>query len=580
MVGALTAMILGFEMNANLFETQIGITSEKVAQSRENIEILPSSKPSESDRLYVQVHNKGNTPVQITDLWVINKNTSPYSADKYEIEYEDSFVSPGSKKQILTNTPITLADGIYDIKVVTNLGTVVTRELASPLWPLNATLSVSSPHIANGQNSTVFMEVVNRGNATVWNVKPSLSNTAMVDPSDSIGVVEGPVPEQIDLEPQEGVVFKWDYQLYGAVGTDTLFINNATGTDSVTGETVYSSNSTDLVEFVPAAKTLLQTPDINVVVPFPFGETGTNNPDTGLWGIVISNPTDVPIDVRRIIISAISPAARVGFLETTCDDSIEVVSPTVASEWSCPGQNLIKWENTSDPETIPARDAVAFLAKLESGDQSGSIDDPALLVSATVFSTFGQSSRSGLVSSLTQGNTGTIVNVYMSDPSQGGDDPLATASILGVTAPIASGTTTQLFNVTLADFSANASNEGIAAGTLLIVNVPSGFRELSEHANTNSNLSGLDPDDGTCPIGGPRNTVEPTEFADGSNQFIACLIADIGTNGDAENTFVFTADVPAVSSDAVYLMSILSQGETTDGAPVGAIAEGVIRVQP
>lgn len=578
MVSAFTAFIIAFQIMTDLMESQVKISNESIAKAREDFTVISSSKPSEGNKLYVQVENIGNTLIQISDVWVINKTASPYPATKYEIAYQDSFIAPGSKKNILSNTPVTLQNNFYDIKVVSSMGTVVTKELQVPLNPLVAILFVSPPQLATSQNSTITLQVVNRGNATVTGVYPGLSSTNMVSPSDSISSVSGPFPSiPIDLEPQESVSFKWNYNLYGAIGTQTTFKNYAVGEDSITSETVTSLNSTDNVIFIAAAKTLLQTLDINMVIPYPFGETGASSTQQGLWGAIIANPTDQPIQVSRIIISAISPAARTGFISATCGITDVPIPPTVNGEWSCPVANILKWENLASPETVAAHSATPFIVRIDTGAQSGNDDDPAIIITASVFSTFGQSSRAGMITGVDQGSNGAIVNVYLSDKSKGGGSPLATNSIIGIANNIESGKVGQLFNATLADFSGQSgANDGIKAGTILVVNVPAGFRNTSIHASSNSNLVNSSCTASTIP------TI--TAYPDGSTQIIGCVFANIGAAsgaaGIAENTLVFTTDVPFVSATAVYLIHILAQGETTTNFPIGAIAESPVVVIP
>ena len=575
LVSAFTAFIVAFQIMTDLMEAQVKIGTESITKAREEFSVITSVKPSQGNRLYVQVENTGNTPIQISDAWIVNKTSSPYAATLYEIAYQDSFIAPGSTKNIFENTAVTLQNKYHDIKVVSSIGTVVTDELIVPLRPLNATLFVAAPNLSTGQNATIMLEVVNRGNATVTDVFPGKSTTAMVDPSDSISDVSGPFPSiPIDLEPQESVTFKWNYVLFGAVGTTTTFTNNATGVDLITGDTVSSPNTMDEVKFVPAAKSLLQTPEINMVVPFPFGETGSNNDQRGIWGVIIANPTDQPIDVSRIVISSISPAARTGFIQSTCGSFDIPIPPTVDGEWSCPVDNILQWVNLASPETVAAHSATPFLVRIDTGAQTGTDDDPAIAITASVFSTFGQSARAGLITGIEQGSNGPIVNVYLSDPSKGsGGLATDTGAIIGLANNIESGKVGQMFNVTLADFANPAgANDGINDGTLLVINIPAGFRNVAIHASSDSNLVREDCNGAFGP------TI--TDYPDGSTQITSCVDADRGVNSADYDTLVFTTDVPFVSSTAVYVFTILATGDTTGGFPIGSIAESPVVVVP
>ena len=574
LVSAFTAFIVAFQIMTDLMEAQVKIGTESITKAREEFSVITSVKPSQANRLYVQVKNTGNTPIQISDAWIINKTSSPYPAKLYEIAYQDSFIAPGSSKNIFANTVVTLQNKYHDIKVVSSIGTVVTEELIVPLRPLNATLFVAAPNLSTGQNTTITMQVVNRGNATVTGVFPGLSTTAMVNPSDSISSVSGPFPSiPIDLEPQESVTFKWNFVLFGAIGTTTTFTNYGKGVDLITGDQVSSPNAMDAVKFVPAAKSLLQTPEINMVIPFPFGETGASSTQQGIWGVIIGNPTEQPIKVTRIIISAISPAARTGFITLTCGASDVPIPPTLNGEWSCPVDNILKWENLASPEIVAAHSATPFLVRISTGAQTGSSDDPAIAITASVFSSFGQSARAGTITGVEQGSNGPIVNVYLSDPSKGsGGLATDTGAIIGIANNIQSGKIGQIFNVTMADFADPAgADDGIDNGTLLVVNIPAGFRNVAIHGTSDANLRNEN-----CVGASPT----PTAYPDGSTQIIACVAADRGVNGADYDTLVFTADVPFVSSTAVYVFTILAQGQTTSAFPIGAIAESPVVVVP
>ena len=133
-----------------------------------------------------------------------------------------------------------------------------------------------------------------------------------------------------------------------------------------------------------------------------------------------------------------------------------------------------------------------------------------------------------------------------------------------------------MFNVTLADFADPTGNDdGINDGTLLVVNIPAGFRNVEiDTATSDTNL--VDENCGVPGVDWP--TV--TDYPDGSTQITSCVDADRGVNSADYDTLVFTADVPFVSSTAVYVFTILATGETTSAFPIGAIAESPVVVVP
>ena len=174
-------------------------------------------------------------------------------------------------------------------------------------------MRVIPPHLSTGNNATLIVEVINKGNTTVNGVR---AGEPLVFPPGSVdAVVRLNFQNVTDLEPEETVTWKWNYRLFGGVGTFTNFTTAAWGFESVTGENVTSNTVREEMRFIPSARAVLQIPDVNMVVPSPFGDTNT---DRGIWGVVISNPTDIDITVSRVIITTTSPQGS-GIITNNCD---------------------------------------------------------------------------------------------------------------------------------------------------------------------------------------------------------------------------------------------------------------------
>ena len=555
MVSAFTAFIIAFQIMTDLMEAQVKIGTESITKAREEFSVITSVKPSQANRLYVQVENTGNTPIQISDAWIINKTSSPYAATLYEIAYQDSFIAPGSTKNIFENTLVTLQNKYHDIKVVSSIGTIVTKELIVPLRPLNATMFISPSHISNGNNSTLSLLVTNRGNATVYDVKPELSAASMTNPASSIGDFTGPIPASTTLEPQESEIFKWNFRLYGAVGTTTVFTNNAIGTDSITGDTVKSPTAKETVQFIPSARAFQQLPEVQMVVPAPFGERAEH----GLWAVVVTNPTSIPITVSRVIVTANSVLeSPTKVFPINCANT--PITPVTG--WSCPASNILVWTDAS-PISIPAFSAQEFSIRVEPGVLGGSQSDYSYLVSATILSSYGITAKTGIVSSMenAQTNAGVVANVYLTRNGTG-VNPLLNTNMFASDVGIKSGTNNYAFNMTLADL--GTSNDGIAAGAKLVINIPSGFTDI-EIINCNQ-------------FPGCTKTTYP----DGSTQISGTLASALGTSGSAAATISFRADIPTVNSNALYVVLVLAEGKTTatSAFPVFPVAEITLHLVP
>jgi hypothetical protein len=109
----------------------------------------------------------------------------------------------------------------------------------------------------------------------------------------------------------------------------------------------------------------------------------------------------------------------------------------------------------------------------------------------------------------------------------------------------------KLVHVALADLD-TVSTTAIKAGTTLIVNVPIGFTGVTLNSWTGFN-----------------NTPTVSTNADGSTRIVATLSANLGTaSGSAQaKVLSFNVTAPEVSENTVFVMHVMSDGETTDATP-------------
>jgi len=130
LTGGFSTFYIALDVQKDTINTQREISKSIVEKTLEQFEISTGTNPVDNT-FEIQVENQGVNPVEITNIWIINK-TSPYPANSYDVDYEDAFVPPGFSTQILENTPLSLSPGQYDIKVVSALGTIVTEKEFDP----------------------------------------------------------------------------------------------------------------------------------------------------------------------------------------------------------------------------------------------------------------------------------------------------------------------------------------------------------------------------------------------------------------------------------------------------------------
>jgi len=558
MVSGFTTLLYAMDVTSDRFSEQLSSSFEETLRAKEKFSFIPSV--DNDNLLYVQVDNEGTNSLNVVDVWVSNQGTGAYTL--YDVDFKDAHIASNEKKNVLKNIDPTskkIPDGTYNIKVVTELGTSMVKELIAPLNPLSVKVLVAPQNLGSGYRATVTMFVYNIGDATVNNITPFNPTSNMVNPSNAIEDSTGPTPTTIStLEPNETVVFSWDVKLIGAVGTSVVFTNSVVGTDSVSNSPVTSNTDSATLEFVPTSITLVQRPDIALLIPSPSGESGGSTIATARWGVSVSNPTSVPISVSRVIITALANSPDVAiFKKTSC--SITSIPLTFDGTWSCPADNVLMWQSISSPIPIPARSSQSFLVEVPTGSISSGANDPATTIQATVYTAFGPTSRTGVVSGLTSGNDGVVANIYASNSNT----PLTNDSIIGNISNIISNTAFNL-DVTLADFS--TGNNGIAAGTRINIIIPPGFTVGTITYDSSIFTNTLDT---------------PIKYPDGSHQITGLVESPgIGIGGTGYGIVRIALTAPTVTSSALYTVFAMAEGTTTNSDPVSPIVEIPLQVVP
>jgi len=558
MTSGFTVYYVALEIQSEMIDTQQLIASTEIKKIQEKFAISATADPSNNNLLQIQVKNQGYHPIEIADVWIINKTDINQPATKYELDYNDAFIPAGYGGQILENTPLYLNPDLYDIKVVSTLGTIRTAKLdvINGINNLRTELYAIPPNVPIGENVTIAMHVTNVGEFTVENVAPSLPLT-LTPPSAVISFAEIST-SPVDLNPSQSAFFTWHYTLGGIVGTKVDFSNYATGT--LSGLTIQSNTDSDSVrmkdslegELIVLNQDLLSRPEIFMIIPSPFGV----DDETALWGVNIVNPTPMNLNVSKVTISAITTRPQKQdkiFDEDFCNPI--TVSPTPNS-WSCPAQNQLMWKDINNPLKIPPYSVFSFLAKTNPGFLAGTQDNlETVLIQADVFTTLGEFGKSGYGSSMdNKGNA--LVNVYLSTVP----DSTSITDIYSYKTGILAGTP-QIFHATLADFDSDSSYK-IAAGAKLIINVPKDWTNVSY-------------DDPNAYFDVTQQTVLT------QTQIVGETYSQIQSGG---RSITFTATPPCVENIQMFVMYILADGRVIHSSEndfsMGPLAEIILQVVP
>ena len=284
MTSGFTVYYVALDSQSQMLETQQVIADYEVAKIREKFVVAASSDSGDSNRLSLQVVNTGNNPIKIADVWIINKTDAAEPAAKYDVDYRDASIPVGHSGNILANTPLYLISDIYDIKVISSIGTIqaVEYDVAGGSNILSAQMVAIPQDVRFGENVTVILMVTNTGDFDVKEVRANtefdVSPNQCRDPPNMI--FGGPS----DLSPSQSTMFFWDCILDPPLLNTITFTGNATGL--LSGVPVDSNDASDSVvvrDFTSAGgelileQELLNRPEIFMAIPSPFGKDPNNN---------------------------------------------------------------------------------------------------------------------------------------------------------------------------------------------------------------------------------------------------------------------------------------------------------------
>lgn len=429
MLAAFTAMIAAFSYQNDLIDTQRTIADLEIAKSQESFivkgelevaSVTCSPTLPYNGCLKVTVYNKGTNPVEVDQLWLIQK-AAPYDATPYNqgssppLMFQDLVVPISTSKDITSNSIEIDVNRLYSIKVVSKLGTIVTADVPD-----------TCPGCQQGEEGLQCWDLNNNGVGDDPISPPIVINGVTYNTEDTDG--DG-FFTAIDCRGQPGA-------------SETIALDQG----------------------------LLNKPEIFMIFPSPFG-ADNNNPGNhkGAWGVTVANPAEIPMVVNKIVITGLPTQTQSG----------ETVFPQSGSyqSWFFKG-NQIYWYGS--PVTIPARSAQTFLVSVSPSSTIPS-DQSGLPVFANVQTSFGQFGKTSYLSSVikpTSTNRAPIVNVYRSD------DPGSINSIQGTWVLNGGGTYTTYItlaeNSTATTSSYIKSTNGV---THLIINVPKKFTVVSATSN-------------------------------------------------------------------------------------------------
>ncbi|MGI0020042.1 MAG: hypothetical protein ACREAY_06200 [Nitrososphaera sp.] len=573
-VGAVfMVIIMAGALNVTLWMTQqqdriaTAVTEKSGADlDRLNEKIDIADIRVDGSRLNMTIANTGGQPAQLASIYIVNETASPKQQFRYDLDV--AVDGRNSIKNIGQALPFTATStSLYSVKIVTKSGNTAVANIA-PLstMALPMSLYVIPPTVTPGENMTLLYTVTNNStDAYLGNgVTPALSH--------SLGCTAGPGCQLTQYAAPAGntkvakgatSMFKWAFKVDAPDNTPVTF--NATLVGARAGNYAIEKGRVEIIDLaqqsafseIIVSGTLVQRPGIFLTVPAPFGDSQN---DQGLWGITIVNPTNTQMEVSRLVISAFSPKVTSGHRIFASPCPVSAIYPSTSSEWKCDAANQLEWKDVATPEVVDALSSKSFLARMEPGDLVSNDDEPAFMVSATVFTSLGQFASTGYSSSMQDGD-GPVANIYLTDTT---DPPTALQNghMFAHKNNIADGIPVTIY-VSLADLDTVSSNY-IKSGGKLVINVPKGFTGVALGS-----------------FAGFSATPAITPYPDGSTQIVATLAEHLGDTSVAEAKILsFTATAPVVPDKRIFIMHALLDGETNTNFSAGAFSQIALQVIP
>ena len=566
MTSGFTVYFFALENQSRMIDTQQVIADMEIKKIQEKFIVSATSDPADNNRLYIQVKNQGHYPIEIANVWLVNMTDTNQPATKYDPSYQDAFIPSGNKGEILENTPLYLKPELYDIKVVSTLGTIRTAELdvvAGGSNVLNAQMVAIPQDVRFGENATITMIVTNTG---AFDIDDVTANSLDVNPNQCSNPPNPIFVGPTDLAHSQSTMFFWDCVIDPPTGNIITFTGNAAGQliglpvdSNYASDSIIVRDFTSGVEETIVNNELFGKPQLFMTFPNPLGD---DENDELLFGVNVANPTEQSIYVSKLVMIAISPRATSSdkiWLDNCHNDSPPPIAvPPTTDKWTCPESNQLMWSDASNPQEIRPKSVFPFNVRVPAGNLGSTLPDAMnVILQPIVFSTLGQFAKAGYGSTMHSSNVA-LPSVYLSTV------PGSTSSANIITSMTGIGTGSNvIFNATFADLDLDTTF-GINAGSRLIINIPKEWTY-----NNIVSYNGFDP-----PV--------IQTFPDGSVQIRGSLSTYLDAGA---RTIKFSLTAPEVTTPKMYIMHILADGTATgqSGPPaftIGPISEAVLQVCP
>ena len=525
-----------------------------------------------NNNLNLTITNEGTSRATIKSLYVINET----SQEQYRYDVNIAMEGRNVTTNIGQSNPVLPLknDMKYAVKVVSESGNTATariRPVSMSEVALPLSLYVIPSTVTTLENVTLLFSVMNNlteGDILAGPVTPMLNKTLSCGSGPDCQFTPYISPTSATIPIGGSTLFKWVIQVKAPQGTTMTF--NATLANAKQGNYVIETGRVEIVqealtssEVIVSSQTAIK-PEVYMLSPGSFGDSNQK----GYWGVVVINPVTTTMHIKMVAINLFSSTTSANaHILTPSGCNVAGVIPAT-SDWSCPHDGLIKWQNLDSPITLKGNSSYAFIAKAVPGSLPNGGAESAFMISIVVFTDFGQFSRQGYSSNMYDSGT-SLVNVYLTDT--------ATANLANQDAHIFGNNTlvgdtpAKRIYVAATDFDTSTSTQ-INSGATLIINMPKGF--------TNIQIPGVNGYPGSLPSGFSSATTDL--YPDGTTQIRAITSEAIGDTSTEAKVFYFDVDVPSTEDQTTYAMHTFLAGKlnTANAFPADAFGTLALTVCP
>lgn len=479
------------------------------------------------------VVNTGSLPVKLTRLWVVNEDTGINS--KADL---DETINPGNQKyDIGQSTGISIdSTSSYTLKAVTSRGNVATFSV-SPNTSTQTQIILPA-EVAPGEVFRVVSIITNNSTLqnNIANLVPIIANNG------SLALVQEIIPPSVAVLPKgSSVTFSSSWSAPLSVGT-IEFMANYTGSPSGAGinSTINVAISSEAEEAtISDWSQAAQRVGILVSgVPDPV-DTGNVN---AKFGVGIINPLDRPVTVYAVGITSPVEKFFTGIpTEHEPDDgNWDIIAPSASKP------SMMIWEGGNSPVEIPPFSVAQF--RVEAKNSPTNEGQSFLLYQALT-----SEGKMSIAYTVATDASYPTINMYYTNNTA---SPTENWSYLIPDIP--SGKVGQIFNATIENSSAN----DLTSKVKLVILVPIDFTSVVDVS------FGSD--------GWQEASID--ENPDGST--VITVISDSNLAGPGYLTYQFSANVPTVESDKLYVFQTTSvYPEWTSGLQLSsALSEAGVQV--